>query len=71
MEITYSGFAQGHTKKAKSIFGIVLPRVKVLSHHLPGGPVKEQKALRQDLPGFELGTSKCKSMYVELSQNAQ
>jgi hypothetical protein len=58
MEITYSGFAQVHTKKATSIFGICLPRVKVLSQHLPGGPEKEQKALRQDLPGFESGTSK-------------
>jgi hypothetical protein len=52
MEITYSGFAQGHVKKATSIFGIGLPRVKVLSHHLPGGCEKEQKALRQYLPGF-------------------
>jgi hypothetical protein len=52
------GVAQGHTKKATSISVIGLPRVKVLSQHLPGGPEKEQKALRQDLPGFEPGTSK-------------
>jgi len=58
MEITYSGFAKGHTKEARCIFGIDLPRVKVLSQHLPGGPEKEQKALIQDLPGFEPGTSK-------------
>jgi len=58
MEITYSGFAQGYTKEARSIFGIDLPRVKVLSQHLPGGPEKEQKALRQDPPGFEPGISK-------------
>ena len=58
MEITYSEFSQGHTKKATSIFGIGLTRVKVLSHHLLGGPEKEQKALRQGLPGFESGTSK-------------
>jgi hypothetical protein len=51
-----------------SIFGIGLPSVKVLSQHLPRGSEKEQKALRQDLPGFEPGTSK---MQVNISQNAQ
>jgi hypothetical protein len=58
MEIIYLEFAQGQIKKAMSIFGIGLPRVKVLSHYLPGRPEKEQKALRQDLPRFEPGTSK-------------
>jgi hypothetical protein len=42
MEITYSGFAQGHVKKTMSIFGFGFVRVIVLSHHLPGRPEKER-----------------------------
>jgi hypothetical protein len=55
-EKTYLGLAQGHTKKAMNILGICLPRVKVLSQHLPGGTEKK-KALIENLPRFEPGTS--------------
>jgi hypothetical protein len=71
MEITYSGFAQGHTKKARSIFGIGFKGLKYyLSTYLEGLRRNEKPSdrTRQDLNQI---LPKYKSIYVELCQNAQ